>query len=104
MGALCAYASDRTLALLDTYAESVGLMFQVVDDILDVTQHASHVGKATGKDAEAGKTTYPGLLGLDESRAHVARLEREAIAAAESLGSAAAPLAALAREMAVRTR
>ncbi|HZW05920.1 MAG TPA: farnesyl diphosphate synthase [Phycisphaerales bacterium] len=104
MGALCAHASDRTLNLIDRYADAVGLMFQVVDDILDVTQHADHVGKRTGKDAGAGKLTYPGVLGLEAARDHVRRLEQEALAAAAALGTAGTPLAELARGMAVRTR
>ena len=104
MGALCASASDRTLGLIDAYADAVGLMFQVVDDILDVTQHSSHVGKRTGKDAQAGKLTYPGVLGLDAARKKVADLESEALAAAARLGPVGRPLADLARGMAVRTR
>lgn len=104
MGALCARGSDRTLELIDTYADAVGLMFQIVDDILDVTQQAEHVGKRTGKDAEAGKLTYPGALGLQTARDHVSRLEAEALKAASQLGEPGKPLAVLASEMAVRTR
>jgi geranylgeranyl diphosphate synthase type II len=104
MGALCGGASDRTLELVDAYAGAVGLMFQVVDDILDVTQPAEHVGKRTGKDAQAGKLTYPGVLGLPAARGHVARLEAEALKAAAQLGAAGEPLADMARGMAVRTR
>jgi len=104
MGALCAHASDRTLSIIDAYADAVGLMFQVVDDILDVTQHEGHVGKRTGKDAQAGKLTYPGALGLDAARTHVTRLEAEALKAAAQLGKPGEPLAQLAREMATRTR
>lgn len=104
MGALCARASDRTLGLIDAYADAVGLMFQIVDDILDVTQPAEHVGKRTGKDVGAGKLTYPGVLGLDVAREHVVRLEADALRAAAALGTRGEALAALAREMAVRTR
>lgn len=98
-----AAARDRLEAVTD-YARAVGLMFQVVDDILDVTQPAEHVGKQTGKDAQAGKMTYPGVLGLDRSRAEVARLESASLAAADRLGPPGAPLAVLARFMAVRTK
>ncbi|MBY0307635.1 MAG: polyprenyl synthetase family protein [Phycisphaerales bacterium] len=104
MGGLCAYASDRTLGILDRYAGAAGLMFQIVDDLLDVTQPAAHVGKRTGKDADAGKATYPGLLGLEASRRRVMELEEQAVAAARMLGAPGEPLAKLAAEMAVRTR
>lgn len=95
---------DAALLAITRYAESVGLMFQVVDDILDVTQTAEHVGKKTNKDVDAGKLTYPGALGLDRSRAEVRRLLDEALAATQQLGPAAAPLAELARYLAVRTK
>jgi geranylgeranyl pyrophosphate synthase len=78
-------------------------MFQIVDDVIDVTQEAHHAGKQTGKDAAKGKLTYPGLLGLDASRLAIARLEGEALDAIAPLGPTAAPLAELARYMAVRT-
>ncbi|HYD01618.1 MAG TPA: polyprenyl synthetase family protein [Phycisphaerales bacterium] len=104
MGALCAQASDRTLELIERYADAVGLMFQIVDDILDVTQQPGHVGKRTGKDAGAGKMTYPGVLGLEASLDQVRRLEGVALEAAGALGDAGSPLAELARSMAVRTR
>jgi len=79
-------------ALLDAitaYGEAVGLMFQIVDDLIDATQTSEHAGKRTGKDAEMGKLTYPGVLGIEATRAEVERLR----AAAES---ALEPVAALA--------
>ena len=88
----------------DRYGEAVGLMFQVVDDILDETQTTEHLGKTGGKDKAAGKRTYPALLGLEESRREVARLEHEALTALASFGPAAEPLRDLARRLAVRTR
>lgn len=103
MGALCGHASERAVNLLSHYAQAVGLMFQIVDDVIDVTQEAHHAGKQTGKDAAKGKLTYPGLLGLDASRSAIARLEAEALDAIAPLGPTAAPLAELARYMAVRT-
>jgi geranylgeranyl diphosphate synthase type II len=70
MGAIAAKAGGASmppdaLESLTTYAESLGLVFQITDDLLDVTQTAEHVGKRTGKDAAAGKLTYPGLLGIE---------------------------------------
>lgn len=112
MGALCGLSSlgrdlredDPRLVAITRYADAIGLMFQIVDDILDVTQTAAHIGKATGKDADAGKLTYPGVLGLDRSRAEVRRLEAEAISSLQALGPAGEALRALARFMAVRTK
>ncbi|MFN5957298.1 MAG: polyprenyl synthetase family protein, partial [Planctomyces sp.] len=68
------------------------------------TQSTAHLGKAAKKDAEAGKLTYPQVLGLEGSRAEVRRLEAVALEALRPLGSSAEPLAVLATYMAVRTR
>lgn len=64
-GAVIADASMQELDAMVDYAASIGLLFQVVDDILDVEGDAETLGKQTGRDAELGKTTYPGLMGLD---------------------------------------
>ena len=85
----------KTLQRLDTYASAFGLAFQVTDDLLDVESTAAVAGKAVGKDAARGKLTYPGLLGIPESRQRAAELGQTAIDAAEALGSE--PLARLAR-------
>ena len=76
----------------------------VVDDLLDVTQTAEHIGKATNKDHGMGKLTYPGLLGVEESRRVVKELEQRAIDALQPLGSEADPLRDLGRFMAIRTK
>ncbi len=78
MGALCGGANAGQLDALTHYAEAVGLMFQVVDDLLDVTRTAEELGKAAGKDQAQGKLTYPGLLGVEASRGEVARLRTRA--------------------------
>jgi len=104
MGGLCGGAGHNTLAALTTYGEAMGLMFQIVDDILDVTQSAQHVGKATGKDAASGKRTYPGVLGEAACHNEVERLRDEAASAVAALGEPATALTALADLMAVRTR
>jgi geranylgeranyl pyrophosphate synthase len=104
MGGLCAAADPHTLESLSVYGESVGLMFQVVDDVLDVTGSTEHLGKTAGTDHAAGKLTYPGALGLDASRAEIERLRESARAAVAPLGEAGTRLAALADLMAVRTR
>ncbi len=104
MGALCAGASTRDLAALTTYGDAMGLMFQVVDDILDETQSTEHLGKSAGKDREAGKMTYPAVHGIERSRATVAELQASALASLSHLTAAAEPLRALADALAVRTR
>jgi len=103
-GVIAARGSDRALACVSSYAHSAGLMFQIVDDVLDVTQPSEHVGKKTGKDQAMGKRTYPGVLGLDHSRARAEALCAEAIAAVAPLGDRAQPLIELANFMARRTR
>jgi geranylgeranyl diphosphate synthase type II len=67
-GALMAGAEDRLLAALDRFASEIGLAFQIVDDILDIEGAAVTLGKTAGKDAAAGKPTYPAFFGLDQSR------------------------------------
>ncbi|MFI4859582.1 MAG: polyprenyl synthetase family protein [Phycisphaerales bacterium JB063] len=104
MGALCAKATPEQTAKLVEYATAVGLMFQAVDDLLDVTQSTEQVGKQTGKDAAAGKLTYPSLLGVEGTRAEVAKLLDQSLAALEPLGPPAEPLRQLARTLAHRTR
>ncbi len=104
MGAIAGGASEAQLQALTEYGEAIGLMFQAVDDLLDVTQSAEQLGKAAGKDADMGKLTYPGLLGVDETREQIRQMETQAIAALEPLGEAAEPLRVLCRYMAVRTK
>ncbi len=94
--------NPETLAAADRYAAAFGLLFQVTDDLLDVEGTADKAGKRVGKDAARGKLTYPGLLGTDEARRKAADLGREAVAAADDLGSR--PLAALARYVVQRDR
>ncbi|MEM9167223.1 MAG: polyprenyl synthetase family protein, partial [Planctomycetota bacterium] len=67
------------------FGEAIGLMFQAVDDLIDVEQPAEHAGKQTSKDAEAGKRTYPVVHGIEATRALVARLETDAHALAHEL-------------------
>jgi geranylgeranyl diphosphate synthase, type II len=79
LGAIMAGASDAMVADIDAFAADLGLAFQIVDDILDVEGDAAALGKTAGKDAAAGKLTYPALIGLEGSRARAA----EAIARAD---------------------
>lgn len=107
MGAICQLSPSENLPALSAishYADDIGLMFQIVDDIIDVTQPPEHAGKKTGKDIDAGKLTYPGVLGMDLSRKRVTELLDHALASIAPLGPAAEPLAQIARYMAVRTK
>lgn len=103
-GALVGDADAAGLEAIDAYASSIGLLFQVVDDILDETQTTEHLGKTAGKDADSGKLTFPRVLGLDRSRQEVETLSASAIDALEPLGESADPLRELARYLATRTR
>jgi geranylgeranyl diphosphate synthase type II len=97
-GALIAGAPEPLLEALRTYARGIGLAFQIIDDILDVTASSEVLGKTAGKDLTADKTTYPKLLGLEESRQRADALVADAKAALEPFagGGKAAPLLALA--------
>ena len=104
LGGLIAEASNEQLRALDTYGEKLGLAFQITDDLLDVAGKEAELGKRVGKDASHGKLTYPGLLGIPESRRRAAVLIAEACKAAAVIGTSAAPLGQLARLMLARTR
>ena len=67
-GAIMAKANDTTVKVIDTYATHLGLAFQIIDDILDVEGASDALGKTVGKDAAAGKVTYPGIYGIEESK------------------------------------
>ncbi|WDS37332.1 farnesyl diphosphate synthase [Pseudoxanthomonas sp.] len=95
LGALAGGADDDTLRRLDTFADALGLAFQVRDDILDVESSSEALGKTAGKDAAQAKSTYPALLGMDGAKA---KLDALAVQMKESLapfGARANALAAL---------
>lgn len=98
LGAICAglRAGSAEAEALDGYAAAVGLAFQVVDDILDVTEDSATLGKTAGKDAEHDKPTYASLLGLDASRELARTLRAEAQAALAPFDARAARLRELA--------
>jgi geranylgeranyl diphosphate synthase type II len=103
-GALIAGASEALLEALRVYARGIGLAFQIIDDILDVTASSEVLGKTAGKDLTADKTTYPKLLGLEESRRRAEALVAEAKAALDPWRDRAAPLLALADYITSRDR
>ena len=78
LGAMSANASEASLRNLTRFGQALGLAFQVIDDILDVTQTTEKLGKTAGKDVAATKATYPAIFGLDRSRAEAHRLTTEA--------------------------
>ena len=97
LGALSGGASDGVLAQLDTYADALGLAFQIRDDVLDVEGDAGQLGKTAGKDAAQGKSTYPGLLGLAAARERLAALDEAMQLALAPLGANADALRMLAQ-------
>ena len=101
MGALCGEASDAQLAQLDSFADTLGLAFQVRDDILDVEASSEQLGKTAGKDQAQDKSTFPSLLGMEGAKATLAELATAMQAALVPFGQRAAALAALA-ELTVR--
>ena len=86
MGAVCGQANASTLIALDAYGASIGLAFQVVDDILDVTADSTTLGKTAGKDADNNKPTYVSLMGLAASQSYAQALLQEAHRALDSSG------------------
>jgi geranylgeranyl diphosphate synthase type II len=95
-GGLLGGADPDQLAALTEYGRALGLAFQVIDDILDVESSAEQLGKATHKDDAHGKATYPGLMGVEKSRAFAHDLKRRAIRALDSFDERAEPLRQLA--------
>jgi farnesyl diphosphate synthase len=88
MGAACGPSSAQATKSLSDYGAALGLAFQVVDDILDVTQDSEVLGKTAGKDQDANKPTYVSVLGLDAARALAQQLRAEAKAALAATGLA----------------
>ena len=93
---MSANATPTQFSALSDFGFALGLAFQVIDDILDVTQTSEKLGKSAGKDAAAHKATYPSVLGLEKSRAEAGRLTRQAHDALKPLGKRADMLHALA--------
>jgi geranylgeranyl diphosphate synthase type II len=96
-GGIYAGASAEQVDRLRSYGQAIGLAFQIVDDILDVTQTSAQLGKTAGKDVASEKATYPALFGLDESRRKAARLLESASEALEIFGRRGAVLKDLAQ-------
>jgi len=102
LGGMTANASAKQLSALSDFGYSLGLAFQVIDDILDVTQTTKSLGKTAGKDVAANKSTYPSVWGLEESKKEAERLTRDALNALEIFGERGARLREIAEWMLAR--
>jgi geranylgeranyl pyrophosphate synthase len=96
-GAILGEAGAESLAAMGRYGRSLGLAFQIVDDVLDVTGTRESLGKSPGKDAAAEKTTYASLLGVDGARRRAGELAGDAVEALAPLGARGSLLAEIAR-------
>jgi geranylgeranyl diphosphate synthase type II len=106
-GAICGSSHHTmpgsSLARIREFGEKIGLAFQIVDDILDMTQSSEELGKTAGKDTASIKATWPAVFGIEESRHDADQLIADAFAALESFGAAADPLKSLAHYLTTRT-
>jgi geranylgeranyl diphosphate synthase, type II len=103
-GALFAGANDEQVAYIRSFGRDIGFAFQIVDDILDVTQTSEQLGKTAGKDAAVDKATYPSLFGLEASERKANELVTSAFLQLEAFGSLAEPLKELARFLVERKK
>jgi geranylgeranyl pyrophosphate synthase len=101
-GAILAGSDEATLSTVDRYGTRIGLAFQIKDDLLDVESDAATLGKASNKDAAAGKATFPVVWGIERSRGLLAENIAAAVADAESLPRRGGVLPDLARFIGAR--
>ena len=102
-GGLLGGANEDDLAALTLYGNKIGLAFQIIDDILDVTGETEKLGKKTGMDEQKNKMTYPALLGLEKSKVLGEQLVEEAVDSIKALRGDIRPLCELARYITART-
>jgi geranylgeranyl diphosphate synthase type II len=95
-GAILAGASESDLSRLTRYSQNIGLAFQIIDDILDITSTTEILGKSAGKDVQAQKVTYPSLWGIEESQRKATQLVTDAKAELSVFGDRAEPLCSIA--------
>ena len=95
-GGSIAGASNAEMESLSSFGEKIGLLFQITDDLLDVTETTQNLGKTAGKDAASGKATYPGTIGIDRSRQLISEVYSEAIDELRALKKESGSLALLA--------
>lgn len=102
LGAMAADATPAQLRSLTDFGAALGLAYQVIDDLLDATQGSAKLGKTAGRDALAGKATYPAAAGLEASKKEAASLTRKALKSLENLGPAAFRLRQIAERLLTR--
>lgn len=102
-GAILAGVSDADRQPLSRYAQDIGLAFQIVDDVLDITATSAELGKSAGKDLQAQKATYPSFWGIEESKRQANQLVANAKAQLATYGDRAQPLLAIADYITART-
>jgi geranylgeranyl diphosphate synthase type II len=103
-GGIYAGAKDRDVKKLRAFGQSIGLAFQIVDDVLDVTQSSEQLGKTAGKDSAAQKATYPALFGIEESVRKADALVASALAELDGFGERADNLKELAQYLVQRKK
>ena len=103
-GGLYAGGDDEDVGKLRTFGQSIGLAFQIIDDVLDVTQTSEQLGKTAGKDMAAEKVTYPALFGIEESIKKADALVENGCAALSSFGERAETLKSLAHFLVERKK
>ncbi|MEG1758054.1 MAG: polyprenyl synthetase family protein [Oscillospiraceae bacterium] len=104
MGAICANAGKEDLRHVEKYCSNVGMVFQIVDDILDCTSTTGELGKPVGSDAQNDKTTFASLYGVEQSREIADRLTREAVEEIGNIEGNPSFLQALARALLIRLK
>ena len=102
-GAIMAGGTDESIGAVEEYGRHLGLAFQIIDDILDVEGDAKDLGKTAGKDAKAGKPTYPSIYGLGASRTLAAERHESALGALKTIGLHQSRLADIASWVIKRT-
>lgn len=99
LGAMAANATPAQLKAITEFGQNLGLAFQVIDDILDITQTSEKLGKSAGKDLKAQKATYPALMGLEKAKKEADRLTKKSLSALDPLGKKSETLRAIAGYM-----
>jgi geranylgeranyl diphosphate synthase, type II len=103
-GAILTGAAEEDIQKLSRYAQNIGLAFQIIDDVLDITATQEELGKTAGKDLQSQKATYPSLWGIEKSRMKASQLIERAIAELAAFGEGAEPLRAIANYIVTRDR
>ena len=104
VGAMLAGADEKSIAAIRSYGRSIGLAFQIVDDILDIVSTTEELGKDAGSDIEKGKATYPSIVGLENSRAKAQELYCESLTALDGLACDTSILRAIAAFIITRVK